>query len=122
MISDGIESLKNQKLPKGIHDQNQIKIQKSDLKNQRGYYTGHKNREDSHDIIEDGVDYEDGPLEPETNLDAKQIKQQVYEEMKVNCINVEHLIHLLRHDRKNGEDPSIASTHKLKGMQRSVTS
>ena len=42
--------------------------------------------------------------------------------MKVNCISVEHLIHLLRYDRKGGEDQSMESTLKMKGMNRSATS
>ena len=88
---------------------------------QRSFNTGTKCREDS--IIEDGLDKDDGILEPDANLDDKNVKQQVYAEMKSNCINVEHLIHLLRYDRKNNQhDHSPLSTQRLKGLARSSTS
>ena len=32
--------------------------------------------------------------------------------MKSNCINVEHLIHILRYDNTGNEDKSLNSTHK----------
>ena len=75
-------------------------------------------------MVEDGLDQEDAlsKIEPKKNLDERQTKQQVYEEMKSNCINVEHLIKLLRFDRKSGQDHFMSQTQKVKGMDRSATS
>ena len=39
-------------------------------------------------------------LEPSGNLENMQLKQQVYEEMKNNNINADHLIEILRVDEK----------------------
>ena len=50
-------------------------------------------------------------LEPSGNFEAKHLKQQVYEEMKNNNINTEHLIEILQVDENsenvlNNESPT----------------
>ena len=54
-------------------------------------------------------------LEPSGNLENMQLKQQVYEEMKNNNINADHLIEILRVDEKEQSEngPTVEDATNL---------